>query len=487
MLPSDRDPKGSPEYPKGISRWLELDYHRRPAPVRRLRGPVALLVLGACAAAMVVVGSLPRGRRAYQSAPVSAAHAAFNDECARCHAESFRTARRLARGDESFRSVRDESCLACHDGPIHQASQRRTPACAECHAEHRGRLALARVDDRHCTACHAHIADHTDPARRDPRHHPARDVVAFSPGGHPEFALWNRPDPKDPGTIRFNHQAHLDPRGVRVPEAAKTEVLTCDSCHRPDAARRFMEPIRFAYHCARCHALRVPVEGDFADATARADAERLRREPVPHPGPGESAATVRALLRDRFLEFAGRHPSAQADRRRPKPSRPIPGRFRPVTEAGRAWAEDQLKTARADLFPVNENLRAADRLLFDGAGGCRYCHPVAGDAARRPDGLPEYRPPNLPARWFAQSTFDHDSHRMLDCQQCHAGANASRETSQALMPRVETCLACHDARKSLARADCVACHAYHDRREDRGPRRAQSIAEFLGAEGHPGE
>jgi hypothetical protein len=63
------------------------------------------------------------------------------------------------------------------------------------------------------------------------------------------------------------------------------------------------------------------------------------------------------------------------------------------------------------------------------------------------------------------AVFKHDSHRMLDCAQCHppaAGKASARPAADRELPGIKTCLGCHDAHGRRARSDCVECHLYHD-------------------------
>src|SRR5215218_3669791 len=110
MLRSQRDARSSSEYPRTLASWLELDYFRRPRPLRRVRRRVTGLVLLACALPVAGVSLMPGSRRIYQAAPVSTAHALFNDDCEACHTAKLATATRLLRGDDALRSVGDESC-----------------------------------------------------------------------------------------------------------------------------------------------------------------------------------------------------------------------------------------------------------------------------------------------------------------------------------------------------------------------------------------
>src|SRR5204863_7515432 len=75
--------------------------------------------------------------------------------------------------------------------------------CATCHREHRGGASIARLADSHCTACHADVP--TD----DGQHRFAQSIDGFDTA-HPEFGAWRGGELRDPGTLKFNHKAHLD-------------------------------------------------------------------------------------------------------------------------------------------------------------------------------------------------------------------------------------------------------------------------------------
>jgi hypothetical protein len=472
MLPPPRDTKFSSVYPKALGQWLQLDYFRRRGPLRRWRTPLGLILAIGCVALMVALSSSPGGRRALQAAPVSEAHAMFNERCAACHDTRFKTATRLVHGD-AVRSVSDEACLRCHDGPRHQRRQVGTSACASCHREHQGSGSLARVDDRQCTACHAHLASHTNRAMKREYDRDFRDVRRFDGGSHPPFDAWQ--GKTDPGTIRFSHRAHLKPEGVPVTGSSHRRVLECRDCHRPDQERRYMQPIRYQRDCAGCHPLSIQIEADLKVPSARDEATRFRANPAPHPAAGETAGTVRAEVRERLIRFIQGNPVPPGARDDAGSNRPIPVQDRriPPPPTREEW-----------MWIVNQ-LTQVERGLFDGAGGCRFCHTEVTDPARRPDQLPCYAPPAVNARWFPHSVFRHDSHRELDCQQCHVGTANSAHSSQILMPTMATCQQCHNASTRGARSDCVACHAYHHRGDESGSRPGLTINQALAPEPQP--
>jgi hypothetical protein len=447
--------------PKTLPDWFELDYFRRRRLFRGLWRP---LLWGAVVAAVVGVGwtLLPGWQTAYEAGPLSTAHALFNHDCARCHTGAFSAVGRL--WGEDTRSVPDEACRNCHAGPDHHAEARGLH-CAECHREHNGQALLARVADNQCTACHQNLT-RTD--GRPSEFYP--HVTGFGDGQHPEFRLWREGKPRDRGAIRFNHEAHLkgwvgisrrqhEEQTELVRKAGATPqlpdlrreplTLECRSCHEPDDAGRYMRPIRYEVHCKECHPLSVKLlEG--TEGPLKILAARLGQAPAPHPAHGETVATVRAALRDwltRFIQDEGNKGFLAGQE--VVPARPVPGWLRPpeVAPAQYGW--------------VNRQLEQTERILFDGAGGCRYCHQEKAAPGRRPAGLPEYEPPGIKDRWYEHSSFRHASHRMLLCTECHAQAPASTEAGDVLLPGKDTCCRCHNPQVQ-ARTDCVECHTYHD-------------------------
>jgi hypothetical protein len=264
-------------------------------------------------------------------------------------------------------------------------------------------------------------------------------------GDHPEFSLWRQEEPYDPGRLHFNHQVHLQPGGVFGPDGEPAR-LNCASCHEPDEQRRYLKPINYERHCARCHVLAVQVLGNWGDEPIRAAAEQFRAQPAPHRAPAE----VRAALRDRLTQFVQEHPAvlgpaAARPLARPIPG-PQPGSTAPIEKG--TW--------------VNDQLRQTERFLFDGPGGCRHCHERASSDA--PGGLPQYERTNLLNRWLPRSQFDHDSHRMLACTECHA-ATESRRAADLLLPRIDNCRQCHNSRVG-APTECIDCHRYHHRDQE---------------------
>lgn len=457
-MPSDlRDPKT-------IGDWLELDYVARP---RRGRGWAAACLVGLAVAGAFAGYFFVTGRHSgFQAGPLSTAHAMLANDCGACHDRALAPLGRFVWG-AGHRSVSDAACLKCHAGALHYEGQGDSHRCVDCHKEHRGNQALSRVADGHCTSCHADLK--RDDGRATQVNH---SVTAFlPPPRHPDYL-----PVKDEGTIQFNHAKHLKADGVqtldlrqlarqlkqveeqggkasedllKVPTGVRH--LQCQDCHQPDAAGRYMLPVRHEQHCRECHPLSVSLIGDLDEPQRRA-AVGFAATPLTHPAAGQTAHVILGQLRDRVTRFIQAGENRQAFLKlapAPDPGRPIPGvaRPRPLDEREHEWANRQ----QGELA----------RLLFDGAGGCQYCHKETTTPTDRPGGVPTYAPPAMPERWQKHAEFSHKSHRMLACDKCHPDATGSAATADVLVPKaITTCMDCHHAGGG-ARADCVECHLYH--------------------------
>lgn len=418
---------------KKLAQRIDLYYFKRPHPLRRWR---TILSIAAPIVGLVWLGGMAAaGSRApYSSGPVSAAHAFAETKCEVCHVR-----------EAAFRAhVGEKACLTCHDAPPHPpspsgsagevrpassagqvpasaaAGHTEAPACATCHREHQGRVALARTSDDFCLQCHAGSQRSAAKAA----------AVSGFPAGHPAFAPAEQ-GVADPGTIKFNHEVHAksDLRGPNGPEK-----LECTACHQPEIARvssqrrmttGLMQPMTYEQQCARCHPL-------FFDERIEAAA--------PHEEPQVVRAFVERALREHITKNPG-------DISRPDdPARRVPLNFpRPPDPPART--PDEWVTRRAVR---------AERLLWGKT--CAECHQVSGAAAQGQ--VPSIAPANVRTEWMDKAAFDHGPHLMVRCVSCHA-AEKSRNTSDVLMPSVATCATCHAPGKG-ASADCAECHAYHD-------------------------
>ena len=251
--------------------------------------------------------------------------------------------------------------------------------------------------------------------------------------------------------------------------------MECASCHQLDNARQYFLPIRYENHCAGCHQLNVGLAGQFAKELGPAVAA-FSKTPLPHKEP----AVVRAVLRDRLVEFAQKHAvvSGPAD---PSPTaRPLPWKPTPVNDAQWSWANKQGQQAEELLF-MNKQWSKTEKLTT-----CSHCHiEKPGD---RPQGLPVFYATNIPARWYKHSVFNHGSHRLLNCVACHDRNAAampvtqSQSTADILLPTKQVCQECHHGNVNSGSAGnaCVLCHRYHDRLLERSPDGPLRLADILG-------
>jgi hypothetical protein len=388
---------------KKLAQRINLDYFKTLHGIPRWRRILSgvFVIAGLAWLGWHAVAGSPKP---YNAGPLARPHALLGQNCAACHVSQA-----------GYRNTAtDQACLGCHDGPIHHADQTFSPSCSNCHVEHQGSLRLASTSDRACTQCHANLTTTRG------RSQFASNIRGFD-DSHPEFAVL-RPGASDPGTIKFNHRVHLkeDLRGPNEPVQ-----LQCADCHRlPGADRSYKEPINYQKDCASCHALQF---------------DRRISEPALHAEPGVILDWIRGLL----TAYIAAHPEEiplvdEPDKR--LPSRPP----QPPARNAAEWVQQ----------------RMADAQLLLWRKSCKECHSLS-----YPDGpaaLPVVARSAITTRWLPHAEFDHEAHQMVQCASCHTKANESRETSDVLIPGVQTCRQCHRAGKDAAEARCFECHVYHD-------------------------
>jgi predicted CXXCH cytochrome family protein len=491
---------------------IELGYYRAPDRLSRWRGRLCLIAIVAAAtwlgaSAIASRKATPHGwslepSRLASKGPLARPHAIWDSNCAACHV-SFApiNGSRWAPTPWAGADAGSKKCATCHAGPAHHQSQRAedVPDCAECHRDHRGRDAsLLAMDDSACTRCHqslaAHQADGTDTLKVAPT------VTRFDREHHPDLtASWHARS-ADPRRIKFNHALHLA-AGLTLEKGGApltfaqlsasdrtrygwkdhqplngTIQLDCASCHRSDASERsqsrdrrgantgeprspgaYMLPIVYENHCAACHPLHF-------DA-------KLPEAQVRH---GTRAQDVLIELKQLYTAEA-----VKADPellRQFVPPRPMPGQ--PVARANQLIqqrVDDQVVTAAKLLFgaALDESVRRQAKLPA-GRRGCVECHtlkPAAGPiVSSRSLSTLEIEPPLMTPVWQKHASFNHTTHRALNCAGCHAGANTSKENGdERLLPEIIQCLNCHTSSGSpqtyqsgAASSACTECHRYHN-------------------------
>jgi len=251
----------------------------------------------------------------------------------------------------------------------------------------------------------------------------------------------------------------------------------------PRAAGAYYLPVNFAAHCMACHPLRAP-DGTAGDAV-------IPGFPVPHRvQPAELKSLIVGNYRGRLLD---QNPLVA--------SLPVPGgrldKADADAKAAFSTAVDGLTTIAFNAFLLNAALvpPGPDRAKTvkpspeefrvptnDSYGGyaCGKCHFTTGPwndpATARIERLPQH------TVWFGHATFNHVSHRGVDCASCHPGTGRPTaplaqvlETEPLAILGAESCRACHaplGAKVTLPdksvvaaagiRYGCTDCHRYHN-------------------------
>jgi hypothetical protein len=383
------------------------------------------------AAGMLDATPLP-SRTAWEAGDLADAHHFFGNDCETCHTRGFKW-------------VRDEACLACHGGIAAHADpvvfnlpQLGEARCAHCHRDHNGRDGLVRNDQALCADCHADLAGKSGGASR------LASVTDFGIE-HPEFKValpvWDaqgrfapqrvelKPDLQEKSGLKFPHDVHLDPDGLSAPDGR--QVLTCASCHVPDAGGTKMQPVDFESMCQSCHKLTF-------------DVTEPERE-VPHAKIQEIIYTLDEFYARRALEGIIKDPTAPPNlRARRRPGQPVTPEIR---QEALSYARDKSRTVGESLFTGR---------------ACSVCHAVS--PGRRAEEPWIVAPVRVAGVWFPKSQFDHGSHTTMTCVGCHP-AERSSSSASLLLPDIASCRMCHageaGARDRL-QSGCTSCHGYHE-------------------------
>ncbi len=453
---------------KKLAQRIDLNYFKRPTPLKRAKFWLSLL-LPLLALVWIAWRGFSGDHRVYSSGRMSKAHAVLEKECAACHAQ---------KAGAFYAKAADSACLDCHDGPIHHATQTPTPACATCHTDHRGRINIAAASNQACAECHADLKASGNSARF------ASHIRSFE-DGHPQFAALQEGS-RDSGTIKLNHAIHM--KLIRRGPNGPNVQLECGNCHRATVADadltyaeeryraatvsfkdtdefmplrsetlktpravtglELMAPVKFANACAGCHLLTFDKRFD---------------DGVPHDKPG----VIRLFLVKTFREYIAAHPAEVRVRRDPSrdlTGKPLPPAVRTLTPA--QWVEE--RTAEAEDLLWRKTCKQCHALVPFASGSKRKIDMLVklrGDALEIsgiPAELPYIAPANITLRWMPHAKFDHAAHTGFTCVSCHAKALTSTESSDILLPGIETCKTCHAPGPEHAESRCFECHTYHD-------------------------
>ncbi len=425
--------------------------------------------------------------------------------CAKCHREH--------EGDEELARVADRHCTDCH-GNLKTSDNEHTFAKSVWNFEEPKGHPDFMIEDLLKLKDDTGITIAKGPNGK-PLHHAFTVVGYVARAGEP-------PTWQDKARIRFNHQAHLkamfDAEGNRIKGERLDDIkrrggerngeflgypTSCTDCHQFDEDRRYMKPINFEAHCKTCHPLTFDVD-KFVE-TKNPDTGKTTKVAVTVPH--ETPDVVRGYLSkvyslDTLDEKPGEKPQADdqqtAELRRGFPGRDFEANFT-EEQARKILAElsDQEKSLYPLKFVKHEiSRRKGQEVLFKENGACALCHDIDKYDTKQlakqadPAGAEPWAivPPRIPQRWYKQSRFRHDSHRLLSCVECHFDMKSgldpetgnpvrpvyqSTATGDVLMPKKELCVKCHrtgqveqsdqgDSHLLGARVDCVECHGYHD-------------------------
>jgi cytochrome c5 len=426
---------------KALAQRIDLNYFKRPIPIRRWRFWLCLLLP---LISFVWIGwkLVAKDYQPYSSGPLSAGHVLLTRECTTCHKPE---------GNAVFTEhASDQACKSCHDGPIHQVNQTREPECGSCHVEHRGSPRLIATSNQSCAQCHANLQTNSGASKY------FKTISSFNTD-HPEMAVFRATSPKDPVTIKVNHYVHMK-KDLLGPHG-KVQ-LECKDCHRqpgsreawkygssealpvsaraaapaplvkadiyaPDPDRALMTMPKFTESCSACHLLQF---------------DKRFAEQVPHDKPD----VVHAFVVKKFEAYIAAHPAElreQPEEERRLPSRPAPPAARMVTPS--QWVAERTKEAESLLWGKT----------------CRQCHAITITEGQP---LPKVADANYTQRWLPRARFDHDAHRGFACASCHDRATKSQDSAELLLPKLATCKDCHAPGPAHVESRCFECHAYHD-------------------------
>jgi hypothetical protein len=470
---------------KKLAQRIDLNYFKRPTPLKRAKLWLSLL-LTLLALVWIAGRGFSGDHRVYSSGRMSEPHAVLEKECATCHTQN--------EGAFSARAA-DTACLSCHDGPIHHAVSiigTKDLACAECHAEHKGRVSISAVSNQSCAACHFDLGANGSTRRY------ASNIRSFE-DGHPEFAALVMDaghSLRGPSTLKLNHAIHMQP--IRRGPTGPTVQLTCGDCHRPSAVappaiysdsnymgakvtymesvrltpfgadtlsqrhpasgRELMAPVKFANACSACHLLTFDKRFEFG---------------VPHDKP----EIVRASLMKTFQEYIAAHSNELREARGPNrdfTEKPLSPEYRILTPA--QWVEEHAADAQELLWRKTCAQCHALTQRFEGSLDKlpRYPpwlrSPNDNPFAEKP--LPEIEPTLTTVSWMPHAKFDHDAHGGFSCVSCHEKTITSTEANDVLIPGIATCKKCHAPGPEHAESRCFECHTYHDwsKRKEAAPK-----------------
>ncbi|MDN3646416.1 cytochrome c3 family protein [Pontixanthobacter aestiaquae] len=381
----------------------------------------------------------------WSTGALSLAHHGLEDNCEACHVKPFE-------------SVRDETCLTCHEaigdhakidrqltgrGPMSAGDEfqwkvagmfgKEGPgSCSTCHTEHEGAGRMEPTAQQFCAECHdgmdarltdtklANAADFGDA-------HPQFKAIYHPQLGSEETARISLADtPQEQHGLKFPHEMHMNTRGGVARMARNIGAkqgygnsLVCADCHTPTSDKEGFLPVKMEDDCESCHSLVYDRVGTTFRSLRHGDIDQMR-------------ADLRAMDR------APRRSAAPAGRKRP-------GEY-----------------ARGGLYYQNFGRPARSYIAINRAlakdGVCGECH-----IPTTRNGKADVMPVHLRENYLLNGWFDHKEHEQEECSTCHK-AETSKTSEDLLLPGIAVCRDCHlgqDEKQAEVPSSCAMCHSYH--------------------------
>jgi hypothetical protein len=356
--------------------------------------------------------------------PLAPSHQSLAKKCDACH-------------EAAFERVQDLACVRCHSAtgahvsdPSFQSGTSALGRCAACHLDHQGETSAMRINSNRCVDCHGGSKSSptmstkppvTDFAANHPELRYLRTDVPVTLGGVSSSAGAS----SAPSGLKFSHQLHLAPEGLRSPSGRQT--LKCARCHRPDPEGRGFERVRMVDHCEECHGL------------AFEPAVSARR--VPHGRPED----VLTMLREFYSQVVLSERAIDVTLVNERLRKPTEDPKRVESRRASAWAEQKARAVATDIIETRV---------------CVQCHSVSRGSGSAPWAV---QPVRMNAPRLKNATFDHKAHQQAACVTCHR-VGSSNSGHDVALPALDVCRSCHAGSGEVqgkVRSPCEKCHSFH--------------------------
>ncbi len=461
------------------------------------------------------------------SGELSGPHEILAKDCGACH-------------EKAFVSVRDETCITCHQDTNHHADDARmlqargTPTlaqkglrtvaarfnkpagrCADCHMEHNGHNGIAPASETSCTSCHAgmrtrlpdaDVEDASDFGRDHPEFHPS--VVATADLRTPKLTReWSIPELD---AARKERERLLKPASLAacdgfavgqpnfrgLPRDGGGVGLPAGALAGDNSGLVFPHDVHLAEKgCVASIAQRLSRAEGYGDRLVCKDCHTPNEtgtgfQPVSME---KNCSSCHSLVFDNANGFErelrhGRTNDVIATLLDFYQARVVGaavgggddvGRRRP----GEAAAQRYVGFREQAFAQAGGRAAARVRAIFSEGGACYGCHVITPPA--RAGGLDfKVAPVTLRANFLPNGVFNHKAHEpgVQACKTCHT-AETSHSSTDVMIPAIATCQECHGGEHAQAQvqSSCVMCHGFHSTAEGATPMRPVGAGGSRGA------